>query len=112
MRGFLGALGSFSFFSRLRFFVLLSAAGALASLEAGMMLCPMPLAMLPVEVTASMAALAVAATLGGSLRLSSSPSSPARIEDVCCMYFWRRSLRPVWTWVRPCCRLVRDMMTW
>lgn len=109
VRGFFGALGSFSFFSRLRFLILPSATAAAAStwLEA-LTTWEMPVAAV---VAASMAALAVAVMLAGSWSLSRSPSSPARMDEVCCMYARRRSLRPVWTWVRPVCRLVRDKMT-
>jgi hypothetical protein len=107
--GFLGAFGSFSFFSffsRLRFLV---SGTALPSWLDWSTTWEIPWAAV---VAASMAAFAVALILAGSWIMSMSLFSPARIEDVCCMYARNRSLRPVWTWVSPPCRLVRATMTW
>jgi hypothetical protein len=106
--GFLGALGSFSFFSRLRFLLLVSAT-ALSSWLEWSTTWDMPWAAVA---AASMAAFAVALMLAGSWIMSMSLFSPARMEDVCCMYARKRSLRPVWTWVSPPCKLVRATMTW
>lgn len=65
VKGFLGALGSFSFFSRLRLVPLpgLPASAAASVLSPAVIACAIPFA---VEEAASMAALAVDVMLGGS----------------------------------------------
>jgi hypothetical protein len=81
VNGFLGALGSFSFFSRLRLVPLpgFSAAASVLSLSAAEIAWAMPLA---VE-AASMVALAVAAISLPRLSFSRTPSSPAMTLLVC-----------------------------
>lgn len=81
VRGFLGALGSFSFFSRLRLVPLTGLPASAASvLSPAVRAWAMPLA---VDEAASMAVLAVAAISLPRDSLSRTPSSPAMTELVC-----------------------------
>ena len=91
-------MGSFSFFSRLRFFLPACSGAAAAAWRLAATAGAAWLSPLTALVVASMAALALACSVAGSWRLSmAAPSSPCRMELVWFMYARRRSPSPVWT---------------